>query len=279
MLSALASALSYEFFQRALLVSLILGIICSLASFFVVTKQLAFIGSGIAHSAFGGIALGLVAGINPTLTGGLFAVFAAAVSGWLSQKGHIHEDTAIGILFSASMALGIALLGFYHGYVDVFGYLFGNILAVSKTDLYLVVAVATLAVSFFALFFRYLLAWCFDPEQAEACGLPSRFLHFSLLIVLAICVIVAVKIAGIILASALLVLPAATGRQLAPTYQKMILYSVLAGVGANLIGLWLSFAFNLASGASMVLAGSAGFALSLVWSHTRSQRSSAGDKL
>lgn len=269
MLSVLASAFSYEFFQRALLVSLILGTICSLASFFVVTKQLAFIGSGIAHSAFGGIALGLLVGTNPVLTGGLFAMGAAAVSGWLSQKGQVHEDTAIGILFSASMALGIALLGFYHGYVDIFGYLFGNILAVSKADLYLVVGVAVLVLSFFALFFRYLLAWSFDPEHAEACGLPTRFLHFSILIILAICVIVAVKVAGIILTSALLVLPAATGRQLAPTYQKTILYSLLAGIGANLVGLWLSLALNLASGASMVLVGSAGFAGSLVWSRIR----------
>lgn len=254
----------YAFFQRALIAGVLVGLVCAVVSFFVVLKRLSFIGTGIAHSTFGGLALGLALGVNPLVPASAVALITAWSIGFLSQKGRLHEDTAIGIAFSAAMALGVVILGFYSGYGDVFSYLFGDILAVNRSDLVILAASSLLVTAFIAFFFRDLLALSFDEETARATGLPVTTLYFGLLTGISLAVVVAVKSVGIILASALLVIPAATGYQLANNYRSMLFFTLGSSLLAVLAGLFLSFYLNLPSGAAIVLVATFFFLVSLI---------------
>ena len=180
---------SYLFMQRALVACVLVGTLCSTVSFFVVLKRLSFLGVGISHAALGGIALGVVTGINPVLTGGAFAVTTAVTTGIISKRGRFSEDTVIGILYTAGMALGIALISAARGYYpELFSLLFGNILAVTPRELWLLSAVSAIVLIYVLLFFKELLALCFDEEVAGS-GLPVTALYLGLLVAIALTVI------------------------------------------------------------------------------------------
>lgn len=258
---------SFEFMQRALIAVLIIGLVSAVASFFVVLRRLAFIGAGIAHSAFGGVALGLVLGLNPLGTAGAFGVLVAVFVAWLSRRGAVYEDTAIGIFFSGAMALGIALLSLGRGYYgDAMSYLFGNILAVSPTDLWILAITGLLVLIFLLGNFRALLCLSFDEELAKTSGLPVEFLSYGLMIILALTVVVAVKTVGVVLASALLVLPGAIGFQLSKDYKVILGISIISSFISSLVGLWLSYQYGLASGAAIVLTATVIFFLAFIFS-------------
>ena len=246
--------LSYGFMQRALLAGVLAGLLCGVLGFFVVLKRLSFIGVGISHSAFGGIAIGIVLGVEPLVAAAVFATLVAWGIGWLSRAGRLHEDTSIGILFSSTMALGVALISLSHAYqVDLFGYLFGNILSVSPRDLGLLAAIALFALAGVGLLFKEFLFVAFDEEVARASGLPVTALSFLLLTCLALAVVAAIRVVGIILVEALLVIPAALGYQLAQGYRTMLCISVLSAVLSAVAGLFISYFFNVAAGATIVL--------------------------
>lgn len=245
---------AYAFMQRALAAAFLVGLLCSTVAFFVVLRRLSFAGVGVSHSALGGVAIGVLTGVNPILAGALFATGIAWAIGWVSRRGQLFEDTAIGALFSASMALGVVLLGFVPTYTaDLMSYLFGNILAVTATDLVLLAAVAAAVLGFIAFFFKELLTTAFDEEVAEADGLPVGFLYYGLLTAVALTVVVSVKVVGVVLSSALLVIPAAIGFELAKDYRRMLAIAVLAGVFGSVAGLALSFYLDVASGGAIVL--------------------------
>jgi zinc transport system permease protein len=246
--------LSYGFMQRALLAGVLAGLLCGVLGFFVVLRRLSFIGVGISHSAFGGIAIGVVLGVEPLVAAAVFATLVAWAIGWLSRAGRLHEDTSIGILFSSTMALGVALISLSHTYqVDLFGYLFGNILSVSLGDLWLLAVIALFALAGVGLLFKELLFVAFDEEVARASGLPVTALSFLLLTCLALAVVAAIRVVGIILVEALLVIPAAIGYQLAQGYRAMLCISVLSAVVSAIAGLFISYLFNVAAGATIVL--------------------------
>ncbi len=263
--------LSFAFMQRALIAVLLIGLVSSIASFFVILRRLAFIGAGISHSAFGGIALGLVLGINPLGTAGIFGVLVAIFVAWLSRKGAVYEDTAIGIFFSGAMALGIALLSLGKGYYgDAMSYLFGNVLAVSTADLWILALTGLMVLTFLLSYFRALLCLSFNEECAKASGLPVNFLYYGLMISLALTVVVAAKTVGVVLASALLVVPGAIGFQLSKDYKTILVVSIISSLVSALAGLWLSYQFGLASGASIVLVATLIFFLAFLFSPKRS---------
>lgn len=263
--------LSYSFMQKAVLASLLLSLVSAVAGFFVVLKRLSFIGAGISHSAFGGVALGLVLGLNPLGTAGVFALAVALFLAWISRRGALSEDTAIGIFFSGAMALGIALLSIGQGYYgDAMSYLFGNVLAVSTEDLWLLAGAGALVLVFLLGTFKALLCLCFDEQLAYASNLPVGFLYYGLMAAMALTVMVAVKTVGIVLASALLVTPAATGYQLSKDYRGMLLISILSSLFSSLAGLWLSYQYGLASGAAIVLCATGIFLLSFLFSPRKS---------
>ncbi|MDD3717123.1 MAG: metal ABC transporter permease [Actinomycetota bacterium] len=263
--------LAYGFAQRALAGGVIIALLCSLISFFVVVRRLAFVGMGVSHAAFGGVAAGLAAGIDPMLAAGGFCTAIALGIGWFSRKGRIHEDTAIGILFAAAMALGVVLVRMAGAYnLDLMGYLFGSILALSWTDVVVIAAVAVSAAAFIILFFKELLFIAFDEETATASGLAVRFVYYGLLVTMALTIVVSIKLAGIILVSALLVIPGASGLQLSRNYRGVLLAALVIGVVSVVLGLYLSYAFDVASGAAMVLVLFAFFLASMVLSPRRS---------
>jgi len=246
--------LSFGFGQTALVGGLLIAITCSLMSFFIIVRRLAFAGMGISHAAFGGVSIGIAAGVNPIVTAGAFCVLVAGGIGWFSRKGKLHEDTIIGILFSASMAMGVVLLAVAKAYnQDLLSYLFGSILAVSWTDVVILAVMAILAIGFMVLFFKELLFFSFDEETAMASGVPVKFVYYGLLVTIALTIVVSIKLVGIILVSALIVIPGATGLQLSRNYRSVLVYSMATGILSVLIGLQLSFSFNVASGATVVL--------------------------
>jgi len=262
--------LSYGFMQRALLAGVLAGLLCGVLGFFVVLKRLSFIGVGISHSAFGGIAIGVVLGVEPLVAAAVFATLVAWGIGWLSRAGRLHEDTSIGILFSSAMALGVALISLSHTYqVDLFGYLFGNILSVSPRDLGLLAAIALLVLAGVGLLFKELLFVAFDEEVARASGLPVTVLSFLLLTGLALAVVAAIRVVGIILVEALLVIPAAIGYQLARGYRAMLCIAVLSAVLSAVAGLFISYFFNVAAGATIVLVLTLVFGLAVAVARNR----------
>jgi ABC-type Mn2+/Zn2+ transport system permease subunit len=265
--------LSYGFAQRALAGGLIIALACSLLSFFVVVRRMAFVGMGISHAAFGGVAVGLVTGLDPLLAAGGFCTLVALGIGALKRGGRVHEDTAIGIIFAAAMALGVVLVRAADAYnLDLMSYLFGSILSLGWRDVAIIGAVGATAAVYTALFFKELLFLSFDPETAEASGLPVRTVYYSFLVILALVIVVSIKLVGIILVSALLVVPGAGGLQLCRNYRGVLAAGSVLGSASVVVGLYLSYRFDVASGACIVLVLFAFFLLCLIASPRRWRR-------
>lgn len=246
--------LAYGFMQKALAAGILVSITCSVISFFVLVNRLSFIGVGISHAAFGGVAIGILFGIDPTLSAVIFSVLTAWMIGIVSRRGRLHEDTTIGIFYAAAMALGIVIIGLSKGYnVDLFGYLFGNILAVTSTDLWIVVTLGLFVLGTVFYFFKELLYISFDEESAQVSGVPVAFFYYYLLTLMAVTIVISMKVVGIILVSALLVIPAAAAYEVTSHYRSVLMVSVIVGIVSALGGLLVSYRFNTASGATIVL--------------------------
>jgi zinc transport system permease protein len=254
------------FMQNAFIGGLLVSLICGLLSVFIVLRRMAFVGAGISHSAFGGVALGFLLQVDPFYTGLLFAILVAFLIESIQSRGRIEEDTAIGIFFAASMALGVIFLHFSRTYnADIFGILFGNILAIGTTQLLQVAGVAVLVLLFLVCFYKELVFISFDEEMAWVCGIPVKPLRYALLAVLALVIIVAIYLVGIILVSALLVIPAAVARNLTHHIRKMLLVSTGVAVGSTLGGLELSYRIDLPSGATIVIILALLFFMATLW--------------
>jgi zinc transport system permease protein len=266
-------AFQLGFMQRALVAGVLIACLCALFSVFVLLKRLSFIGVGISHSAFGGVALGFLLGMNPTITAVIFSGAIALLIGFINRQGKLHEDTAIGIFFALTMALGIVFIGLSRRYnVDLFGYLFGNILAITRGDLVLMLVLAPLVFVLILSLFKELLFLSFDEQVAQVSGVAVSPIYYVFLLAMAITIIIAIKLIGIVLVSALLVLPAATARQLTDNYRGLVLYSVVIGVISTVAGLILSYQLNLASGATIVLFAGLLFFTSLLYARLKERR-------
>jgi ABC-type Mn2+/Zn2+ transport system permease subunit len=265
--------LEYAFMQRALVAGAVIGALCAIVGVYVVLKSLSFIGAGIAHASFGGVALGFLVGVNPVLSAIAFCLATAWGIGLVARKGVVKEDTAIGIFFASTMALGILFIGLMHGYnVDLFGYLFGSILAVTREDLWIMLGVGAGIVLVVAVFFKELLFVSFDPEMAEVTGVPAGKIYFLLISLVALTVVISIKVVGIVLVSALIVTPAAAAYQLSEDFRRMMALAVLIGVTSAIGGLLLSYALDTASGATIVLLATLFFFLSALASPRRRRR-------
>jgi ABC-type Mn2+/Zn2+ transport system permease subunit len=262
--------LGYTFMQRALMASLLIGTVTAIIGVYVVLRGLAFIGAGIAHASFGGVALGFLLGVNPVLSAVVFCLGTAWAIAWTSRRTEVREDTAIGIFFAATMAMGILFIGLMGEYnVDLFGYLFGSVLSVSREDLWLSGALGVGVLAAVGLFFKELLLITFDPEMAEVSGIPARALYVLLLSVMAVTIVLAIKVVGIILVSAMLIIPAAAAYQLTEDFRAMMAAAVLIGNVSAVAGLFLSYRLDTASGATMVLTATAVFFLTAILSPRR----------
>jgi zinc transport system permease protein len=269
--------LSFPFFQRALLGGVLVAVTLSLLSFFVVLRRIAFMGAGISHSALAGVAIGLVLGLSPTLSATVFCAMIALLIGYISRRGHVREDVAIGITFSGTMALGVGLIAISGKYMsNLFTYLFGSILAITAADIILMAFYCLATIVMIVIFFKHLLFASFDENIARVSGVPVDFLYYLLLVLISVVTVASIKLVGVILVSALLVLPAATARQLARTYRPVLLISVAAGLFSLFTGLVLSYRFDLPSGATIVLCACALFFICFALSPGRLRKPAKG---
>jgi manganese/iron transport system permease protein len=250
----LLAPLEFDFMRRAVLASVLVGALCAVIGAFVVLKGLAFIGDALAHASFAGVALALVAQGNVYLGGALAAVFAALSIAFIGQRARVRADTAIGIVFVAMLSFGVLVMSRLRNYsASVFEFLFGNVLAVSADDLILILIGGGLVVATIMALYKEFLFVTFDPVMAAGAGLRVAVYDTLLLVLLAVTTTVAMRALGIILVAAMLVTPAATAFLYTRRLHHLILLAVGLAALCSIVGLYLSFYGNFASGASIVL--------------------------
>jgi len=261
--------LSYPFFQRALAAGVLTALLCGSLSFFVVLRRLAFVGSGVAHGAFGGVSVATLFGLPPLAGGFAAALAVAGATARASEGSSVSEDSAVGVFTVAAMALGVVALGFVRTNVDLFGLMFGNILTVAPADLAILgVATATVLVAL-AAFFRPLLLASVDEEGAEVAGVKTGAMRLLVLVLVGVAVVAALKVVGILLVSALLVLPGAAARTLAARWPALLAGSVGVAFVSVVGGLLLSVAVDVAPGAAIILVGAGLFVAALAAGRAR----------
>lgn len=244
----------YEFFRNAFLAGILVSVACGIVGTLVVSKRIVSIAGGISHASFGGIGLGYLLNINPLLGALFFGVAASLGIGIISKKTKLKEDTAIGIIWAAGMSLGVIFISMSEGYApDLFTYLFGNILAVTRGDLAVIAVLDLIVAAVMYLFYKEIVAISFDEEFVRVKGLPVFWLSMLTLVLVSITVVVLIKIVGIILVIALLVIPAATSSNFASTFKSIMALSVLLSMLFISLGLFASYYLNLPSGASIIL--------------------------
>lgn len=252
---------TYDFWRRAVLGGLAVSAVCSLLSVYVVLRRMAFIGQGISHSALGGFALGIylfgsapafALHVDATALG--FCLLVSALIAATTRHTKISEDSAIGIFFVASMAMGAIFFRMTPGYnQDVYSFLFGSILAISPAQLYSTVALAAIVGVPLLVLQKELLYYTFDEEMASVSGVPVNLLHYLLLGLLSLTIIISARLVGILLVSAFLILPGATAQLLTQRFRPMVLWSLVSGIATTIAGLVLSNATDWPSGAAIVL--------------------------
>jgi len=245
--------LSYPFTQRALIACLVVGFVASFFSAFVVQRRMSFLGAGLAHASFGGIALGLLLQIHPLWIAAPFTILVGLGINWLKENTKLDSDTAIGVFFAVAMALGIIFLSLRKQYsVDAMTYLFGSILAIQKTDLIFAVGFLILVLACLPLWKKWAYE-TFDRELARSDRLSVKSHDYVLTFLISLCVVVCLKILGIILLAAFLVIPGAAARMRSRTFFEMAIKSVVFGVSSSVAGLFLSYYLDVPSGAAIIL--------------------------
>jgi len=267
---AMIEMLSYEFIQRALIASVIIGLVCSIIGVFVILRNLTFIGAGTSHAAFAGVTLGYLLNYNPLYFAIVFSLVTVWTVGYLNRKGYLKLDASVGIFYSLTMALAVLFIGLMKVYnAEVYGYLFGSILSVTKSDLAVILILGLAVLSLVYIFFKEFHFITFDEELAQASGIPAGWLSFLLLTMIAMTIVISLKSVGAILVFALIVTPAAAAYQLTYSMIRMFFYSAVIGIGSSVGGVFLSYWLDLPSGATTVLFVSFMFFVSLILSPKR----------
>ncbi len=278
MITWITAPLAYTFMQRGLLAAVMVGVLCAVIGCYVVLRSMAFLGDALAHAVLPGVAIAYLVQGNLILGALVAAVIVAIGIGFFSRSGTIKEDTAIGILFAAALSLGVVLISSIRSYaVDLSHILFGNVLGVGPEDLWLtaVLGVVVLGAVFF--FYRQFLVISFDPILAATLRMPAERLRIILLTLLSLTVVVSMQTVGVGLVAAMLVTPGATAYLLTRRLPAMMAVSALIGAISSIIGLYLSYYLNVASGAAIVLTATAFFLLvflfapqrGILWQHSR----------
>lgn len=253
--------LSHPFVLRATLAAVGVSLVCAAMSFFVVLRQMAFVGAGVAHIAFGGVALALLLNVPVTVGAAGAAVGAAVVIARVRRSVTVSEDTMIGILFATVMAFGVVCAHFGRATnVDLMAYLFGNVLTVTWGDVLAIGIFAAVVLGVLGVLFWPLVFVSFDEESARLARVPAGALTVVLLVLIALTVALSIRTVGLLLVSALLVIPGATAQRLTESVKGFLAVSLLVGLCSALGGLALSFVADLPSGASIVLVAGAIFA-------------------
>jgi len=256
--------LTYGFFQRALFAGVFVALACALLGVFLILRKDAMIGHGLAHIMFAGIALGLLLNVLPLIAALIVGIIAAIAIMYLKDKAGVYGDTAIAIMSSIGFASGILIISSSNKFnVDLFGYLFGDILAISSTEVWLSIALAGIVLLIIILFYRRFMFMTFDRESAKAAGVKVKSLDTLLTILTAVTVVLGMKVVGLLLVSALLVIPSAAGLQLASSFKKAILFASGVALISVILGLIFSFYLDLPASGTIVLLSAVFFLLSI----------------
>ncbi len=262
--------LELAFMQRALVAALIIAVVGGVVGTFVVLKGLAFIGDALAHSAFAGVATAFVLGGSIYLGSVIAGVLTALAIGFVSRRGRVSFDTAIGILFVGAFSFGIMLISASRSYtVDLFSFVFGDVLGVGWEDVRVIALLGGVVLALVALFYRELLFTAYDPTMAAASGVPVAAVQYGQLALLALTTVIAIKVVGIVLVVAMLVTPAATAQLLVRRVPAMMAVASLCGAAACVAGFYLSYYADVATGAAIVLVATGMFLVALLFSPRR----------
>lgn len=252
----LTTMFHYAFFQRAFIGGMLTALLCSLIGVFVVLRRQALIGEGVAHLSFGGIALGLFLAIYPLDTALILSIIGIFAISYLQRRRIVYSEMAIGIVISFGLAFGAVLASLHGGFgVDLFSYLFGSILTISTSDLTLIAALSAVVIGFVLIFFKELMHLTFDEHGIRMAGIPVFPFEVAFNLVLAFTVVVSIKIIGTLLVSAMLILPAASAMQLSRSFKGTVVFSIVIGMITVLIGLFISYIYDIATGGAIVLFG------------------------
>lgn len=245
--------LEYSFFQNALLGSLLASVLCGFIGTYIVTRRLVFISGGITHASFGGIGLGVFLGINPILSAMVFSVLSAFGVQWMSRRVDVREDSAIAVFWTFGMSLGIICCFLSPGFMpDLPSFLFGSILTISQADLWLLAALLVVVSIVFALLYRTILSVAFDVDFARSQRLPVAFIEYLMMALIALTIVSTLRMVGIVLSISLLTIPQMSANVLTHNFKHMIAWSIAIGWVDCLMGLGLSYALNVPSGASII---------------------------
>ncbi|MGE8080620.1 metal ABC transporter permease [Peribacillus loiseleuriae] len=258
--------LEYTFLQKALLTSVMVGIICGVIGCFIILRGMALMGDAISHAVLPGVAISYMLGINFFFGAVLTGVLTAVGIGYVSQNSRIKNDAAIGIIFTAFFAIGIILISLVKSSTDLYHILFGNVLAVRSSDMWITLIIGIIILAAVYAFYKELLVSSFDPTMSAAYGLPNRLIHYFLMTLLTMVTVASLQTVGVILVVAMLITPAATAYLLTNRLSVMIFMSAAFGAISAILGLFLSLIYNLASGAAIVLVSAFLFALAFIFS-------------
>jgi ABC-type Mn2+/Zn2+ transport system permease subunit len=266
MIEWLTKPLTYEFMQRGLLASTLVGVLCAVVGCYVVLRGMAFLGDALAHAILPGVAIAYLLDGN-LLLGALIAAVAVALAiGFLSRQGTIKEDTAIGILFAAALSLGVLLISSIRTYaVDLTHIMFGNVLGVSADELAITAILAMVVLGFIVVFYREFLVMSFDPVLAATLRMRAERFRILMLILLALTIVVSLQTVGVGLVAAMLVTPGAAAYLLTRRLSSMMIVAGFIGALSGAVGLYLSFYLSVASGAAVVLTATAIFLLAYLF--------------
>jgi len=266
---AIAEPFQYRFMQRALLTSMLVGAVCGLLSSYVILKRWSLLGDAISHAVLPGVAIAYLLGL-PFFVGAFATGALTSLGiGVIERNSRIKSDAAMGLMFTAAFALGVVIISQITTSTHLMHILFGNVLGVRDSALLLTLFAAVLALIVVLLFYKELMLYVFDPVQARSLGLNTGFLHYGLILLLTLTIVASLETVGIILVVAMLVTPGATAYLLVNRLHHMIWLSTLIGVVSAVIGLYLAFHFNVASGGTMVLVVSAFFLLAFLFAPQR----------
>lgn len=256
----------YEFLQKALLTSVVVGIICGVIGCFIILRGMALMGDAISHAVLPGVALSYMFGINFFIGAVTTGVITAVLIGYVTQNSRVKNDSSIGIVFSAAFALGVILISTAKSSTDLNTILFGNVLAVRSSDMWITLAIGMIVLVTVFLFYKELLVSTFDATMAAAYGLPNKLIHYALMVLLTMVTVASLQTVGIILVVAMLITPASTAYLLTNRLWIMLGLSAMFGVLSAIIGLYFSYIYNLSSGAVIVLVATLFFALAFLFS-------------
>lgn len=243
----------YAFFRNAIWGSLFASIATGIVGVYVVSRRLVFISGGITHASFGGLGIGFFFGINPLTSAMIFSALSAFGIKWMSDKQGVREDSAIAVFWSLGMAVGIILTFLTPGYApNLSEYLFGNILTITRTDIFALIGLAIVLTLFFIIFFRAIVSVSFDTEFAKTRHVPTRFIEYTMMLFIAVTIVLSIRLVGIVLLMSLITVPQMTANLFTVNYSKMIILSSIISFVGCVAGLFLSYFLNVPSGAFII---------------------------